>query len=179
MIDHWMGLPQCFLWSSDIIYPWFYFLRSATLFFLPPVEVWILVSFINLELISVLFLLCIHSSHCSGSVGSIFLHFSYLDLPSKFIATFLIQDLTFSPIVHWAPNNFNSAVSLVSFNYPPPYNHAGLSKRKSKSISSLFKSFPGSLIPKYVDLIVVYTTLYNLACPNSNPVSHHLILKYF
>ena len=115
----------------------------------------------------------------TGMISSIFLHFSYLDLPSKFIATFLIQDLTFSPIVHWAPNNFNSAVSLVSFNYPPPYNHAGLSKRKSKSISSLFKSFPGSLIPKYIDLIVVYTTVYNLACSNSNLVSHHLILKYF
>lgn len=174
-----MCLPQCFLWSSDIIYPWFYFLWSAPLFLLPPMAVWILVSFINLELISVLFLLCIHSSHCSGSVGSIFLYFSYLTVPSKFIATFLIQDLTFSPIVHWAPNNFNSAVSLVSFNYPQPYNHTGLSKRKSKSISSLFKSFSGSLMPKYIDLIVVYTTLYNLACPNSSPVSHHLILKYF
>ena len=86
MIDHWMCLPQCFLWSSDIIYPWFYFLWSAPLFFLPPMAMWILVSFINLELISVLFPLCIHSNHCSGSVGSIFLHFSYLALPSKFIA---------------------------------------------------------------------------------------------
>ena len=86
MIDHWMCLPQCFLWSSDIIYPWFYFLWPAPLFFLPPMAMWILVSFINLELISVLFPLCIHSNHCSGSVGSIFLHFSYLALPSKFIA---------------------------------------------------------------------------------------------
>lgn len=145
-----MCLPQCFLWSSDIIYPWFYFLWSAPLFFLPPVAVWILVSFINLELISG----CIYSSHYSGSAGSIFLYFSYLTVPSKFITTFLIQDLTFSPIVYWAPNNFNSAVSLVSFNYPPPYNHTGVSKRKSKSISSLFKSFPGSLMPKYIDLIV-------------------------
>ena len=150
MIDHWMCLPQCFLWSSDIIYPCFYFLWSAPLFFLPPVAMWILVSFINLELISE----CIYSSHCSGSVGSIFLYFSYLTAPSKFITTFLIQDLTFSPIVHWAPNNLNSAVSPVSFNYPPPYNHIGLSKRKSRSISSLFKSFPGSLMPKYIDLIV-------------------------
>lgn len=138
---------------------------------------WILVSFINLELTSVLlFPLYIHSNHCPDSTDTIFLHFSYLALLFKFIATFLIQDLTISPMDHWTPYlSLNSAVSLASFSYPPPYNHSGLSKWKSKYISSLFKSFSGSLMSKYIDLRVSYMTLQNLACPNFISVSHHLI----
>lgn len=72
-------------------------------------------------------------------------------------------------------NSLNSAVSLASFSYPPPYNHSGFSKWKSKYISSLFKSFSGSLMSKYIDLRVSYMTLHSLACPNFIPVSHHLI----
>ena len=56
------------------------------------------------ELTSVLpFPLCIHSNHCPDSTDSIFLHFSYLALLFKFTVTFLIQDLTISPMDHWAP----------------------------------------------------------------------------